>query len=157
MRNIQLREICGFRSGDKGDTADIALFAYDDAGYDLIVREVTAERVRDHFGSLVRGDVVRYEAANVRALNFVLHAALGGGGPRSLRSDNLGKSLGGALVRLELEVPDDVAATLARRPKRTAPRCPDRWSGVGCGRRRRWRRAPARWPASSGRLAGPSG
>jgi hypothetical protein len=114
---MRLREICGFRAGDKGDTADVALFAYDDAGYDLIVREVTVERVRAHFGTMVRGDVLRYEAANVRALNFVLRGALGGGGPRSLRSDNLGKSLGGALVRLEVEVPDDIAATLARRPR----------------------------------------
>jgi hypothetical protein len=71
--------------------------------------------VKDLFGSLVHGDVVRYEAANVRALNFVLRGALGGGGPRSLRSDNLGKSLGGALVRLEVDVPDDVAARLPRR------------------------------------------
>src|SRR4051812_3184604 len=117
MASLRLNEICGFRSGDKGDTADIALFAYDDAGYDLIVREVTAERVQAHFGSLVHGEVVRYEAANVRALNFVLRGALGGGGPRSLRSDNLGKSLGGALVRLGIHVPDDVAATLARRPR----------------------------------------
>src|SRR3954464_11454490 len=117
MASLRLNEICGFRSGDKGDTADIALFAYDDGGYDLIVREVTAERVKAHFGSLVHGEVVRYEAANVRALNFVLRGALGGGGPRTLRSDNLGKSLGGALVRLEVDVPDAVAADLERRPK----------------------------------------
>lgn len=110
---VSLREFCGFRSGDKGDTADIALFAYDDAGYDTIVREVTAERVKAHFGSMVTGEVVRYEAPNVRALNFVLRGALGGGGPRSLRSDNLGKSLGGALVRLEVDAPDG----LARRPR----------------------------------------
>ena len=114
---IILREFCGFRSGDKGDTADIALFAYDDAGYALIVREITADRVRAHFGSLVQGEVFRYEAANVRALNFVLRGSLGGGGPRSLRSDNLGKSLGGALVRLEIDVPDDLATTLVRRPR----------------------------------------
>ena len=56
----QLRDFCGYRAGDKGDTSDIALFAYDDAGYELIVREVTAERVKDHFGSLVLGAVVRY-------------------------------------------------------------------------------------------------
>ena len=65
----------------------------------------------------MHGDVLRYEAPNVRALNFVLRGALGGGGPRSLRSDNLGKSLGGALVRLEVDVPDAVAARLARRPR----------------------------------------
>ncbi len=114
---IVLREFCGYRAGDKGDTSDVALFAYDDAGYDLIVREVTAARVKEHFGSLVRGEVVRYEAANVRALNFVLRGALGGGGPKSLRSDNLGKSLGGALVRLVIDVDDEVAARLARRPR----------------------------------------
>jgi hypothetical protein len=108
----RLSEFCGFRAGDKGDTADVALFAYDDAGYETIVREVTAERVEAHFGSLVTGEVVRYEAPNVRALNFVLRGALGGGGPRSLRSDNLGKSLGGALVRMEVDVPTG----LARRP-----------------------------------------
>ncbi|MGZ4677737.1 MAG: AtuA-related protein [Acidimicrobiia bacterium] len=110
---VVLRSFCGFRAGDKGDTADVALFAYDDLGYETIVREVTAERVKAHFGSMVTGDVVRYEAPNVRALNFVLRGALGGGGPRSLRSDNLGKSLGGALVRLEVDAPDD----LARRPR----------------------------------------
>ena len=113
---VQLRDFCGYRAGDKGDTSDVALFAYDDAGYELIVREVTAERVKEHFGSLVRGEVARYEAANVRALNFVLRAALGGGGPRSLRSDNLGKSLGGALVRMEIDVPDGFA-TPTHRPR----------------------------------------
>lgn len=115
MARLQLRDFCGYRAGDKGDTSDVALFAYDDAGYALIVREVTAARVKEHFGSLVRGEVVRYEAGNVRALNFVLRAALGGGGPKSLRSDNLGKSLGGALVRMEIDVPDDVVGSLARR------------------------------------------
>jgi hypothetical protein len=107
--NISLHEFCGFRSGDKGDTADIALFAYDDDGYETIVREVTAERVKALFGSMVTGEVVRYEAPNVRALNFVLRGALGGGGPRSLRSDNLGKSLGGALVRMEVDAPEGLA------------------------------------------------
>ena len=113
---VQLRDFCGYRAGDKGDTSDVALFAYDHAGYELIVGAVTAERVKAHFGSLVHGEVVRYEAANVRALNFVLRGALGGGGPRSLRSDNLGKSLGGALVRMDIDVPDGVAAP-ARRPR----------------------------------------
>ncbi len=114
MTGLRLRNFCGYRAGDKGDTSDIALFAYDDAGYELILHEVTAERVKAHFGSLVRGEVIRYEAANVRALNFVLRGALGGGGPRSLRSDNLGKSLGGALVRMEINVPDGFTAPTTR-------------------------------------------
>ncbi len=87
--------------------------------YALIVEQVTAERVREHFGPMVHGEVSRYEAPNVRALNFVLRGALGGGGPKSLRSDNLGKTLGGALVRLEIDVPDAIASY--PRPAPTSP------------------------------------
>jgi len=111
---LALRELCAYRAGDKGDIANVAIFVDDDAVYDLVVREVTAERVRAHFGTMVLGPVERYEAPNVRALNFVMHAALGGGGPRSLRADNLGKTLGGALVRLEIDVPDGL---VRRRPR----------------------------------------
>lgn len=108
---------CGYRAGDKGDVANVAVFAPDDATYELILAEVTAERVKQHFGSFVRGSVERYEAENVLALNFVLHEALGGGGPRSLRADNLGKTLGGALVRLEIDVPEPLAERQARAPE----------------------------------------
>ena len=107
---------CGYRAGDKGDISNIALFAGDGEVYDLIRVAVTAERVRDHFGSPVKGRVERYEAPNVLALNFVLHDALGGGAPRSLRADNLGKTLGGALVRLEIEVPEHLAGREAPTP-----------------------------------------
>jgi hypothetical protein len=131
---VALRELCGYRAGDKGDIANVALFADDDETYALIVREVTAERVKQHFGAMVRGRVERYEAPNVRALNFVLHDALGGGGPRSLRADNLGKTLGGALVRLEIEAPAALAAR--RRPR------PDvSWADEILGRVRRGGRA----------------
>jgi hypothetical protein len=112
---LALRELFGYRAGDKGDIANVALFADDDETYDLMVREVTSGRVKEHFGSMVRGRVERYEAPNVRACNFVLHGALGGGGPRSLRADNLGKTLGGALVRLVIDVPDHL--TDRRRPR----------------------------------------
>jgi hypothetical protein len=116
MARLPLRELCGYRAGDKGDIANVALFADDDETYALLVREVTAARVKQHFGSMVHGVVDRYEARNVRALNFVLHGALGGGGPRSLRADNLGKTLGGALVRLEIDVPDAWADRRRPRP-----------------------------------------
>ena len=116
MARLALRELCGYRAGDKGDVANVALFADDDETYAVIVREVTAARVKEHFGSMVRGRVDRYEAANVRALNFVMQDALSGGGPRSLRADNLGKTLGGALVRLEIEVPDALATRRRARP-----------------------------------------
>ena len=113
---LALRELCGYRAGDKGDISNVAIFADDDETYALIVAEVTAERVKAHFGAMVTGRVDRYRADNVRALNFVMQGALGGGGPRSLRSDNLGKALGGALVRLEIEVPDSLAGRRRARP-----------------------------------------
>jgi hypothetical protein len=117
VSTLPLRELCGYRAGDKGDIANVAIFADDDETYEVIVREVTAERVKEHFGVMVRGRVDRYEAANVRALNFVMHDALGGGGPRTLRADNLGKTLGGALVRMEIAVPDSMAGRRRARPE----------------------------------------
>lgn len=92
------------RSGDKGDKADISLFAPDQATYDLLVREVTAERVAKHLSGLITGKVERFEVPNLLALKFVLHGALNGGASRSLRSDSLGKSLASALLRMEIEV-----------------------------------------------------
>lgn len=121
---VQLRDLCATRAGDKGDIANVALFAYDDAVYEAIRDHVSAERVREHFGDLVRGSVRRYEARNVLALNFVMEEALGGGGPRSLRSDNLGKTLGGALLRLEIDVPDGTAL----RPHPPVPRRGEQWA-----------------------------
>ena len=76
---VPLRDLCGYRSGDKGDLINVALFAYSPEVYELIRREVTAARVADHMAPLVRGDVHRYEVPNVLALNFVMHEALGGG------------------------------------------------------------------------------
>ena len=103
----QLVELAHTRSGDKGDIANIALFAPDQSTYDLFVREVTAERVRKHFEGIVTGKVERYEIPNVLTINFVLHGALNGGASRSLRSDALGKSLSSALLRMEIEVKID--------------------------------------------------
>jgi hypothetical protein len=115
---IQLRDLCGMRSGDKADTSDLSLFADDEAAYAAIRAAVTADAVKAHFGSLVRGSVERFEAPNVLALKFVMQEALGGGAPRSLRSDNLGKTLGTALLRMEIDVPDAVAEHAARRNRR---------------------------------------
>jgi hypothetical protein len=119
---IRLRDLCGARSGDKGDISDVSLFADDRAAYEAVRAEVTAERVKEHFGDLVKGDVERYEVPNVLALKFVMHEALGGGAPRSLRSDNLGKTHGASLLRMEIDVPDDVAATATRRGRPAPPR-----------------------------------
>jgi hypothetical protein len=100
----QLVELAHARSGDKGDIADISLFAPDLEIYDLLAREVTAERVKKHFAGIITGNVERFEVPNVLALKFVLHGALDGGASRSLRSDSLGKSLSSALLRMEIEV-----------------------------------------------------
>jgi hypothetical protein len=99
----QLVQLAHARSGDKGDKADISLFAPDQKTYELLAREVTPERVRAHFEGIITGKVERFEVPNVLALKFVLHAALNGGASRSLRSDALGKSLASALLRMEIE------------------------------------------------------
>ena len=101
---VRLADIAQARSGDKGDLANVALFAPTEATYAALLREVTTERVRRHFGRFVKGGVDRYEVPNVRALNFVLHQALDGGAARSLRSDPLGKSYGSLLLRLEIDL-----------------------------------------------------
>ena len=102
---IQLRQIAHARSGDKGDDANIGLIALKPENYPVLVREVTAERVKKHFAGICRGEVERYELPNLHALNFVLHHALDGGGLVSLRMDNQGKTYGAALLRMEIDVP----------------------------------------------------
>ena len=102
-----LRELAHSRSGDKGDTSNVSVIAYDAADYPRLARWVTAERVRAHLGEAVRGPVERYELPALGALNFVLHQALHGGVTRSLALDAHGKSLSSAL--LSLEIPDEGA------------------------------------------------
>jgi hypothetical protein len=115
MTRVQLVHLAHARSGDKGDTANIGVIAYEAAHYDLLRRELTADRVEAHLHELVRGKVERFELPKVWALNFLLHGALGGGGTLSLRTDSQGKVLSTALLRLELEVPDDVARAVRGR------------------------------------------
>ena len=103
-RKARLVDLAHARSGDKGDICNVGLIALDEQGYELLRREVTAERVKVHMGGLVEGEVSRYELPNLLALNFVMRGALGGGGSRSLRIDSLGKTTAGALLRMEIEV-----------------------------------------------------
>jgi hypothetical protein len=102
---IQLRQIAHARSGDKGDIANIGLIALEPEHYQTLVRQVTAARVKQHFAEICRGEVERFELPNLQALNFVLHGALDGGGLLSLRTDNQGKTLSTALLRMEIEAP----------------------------------------------------
>ena len=101
---IQLRQIAHGRSGDKGDAANIGIIAFDDKGYDIISKHLTAEKVKKHFAGICHGKVERYEMPNIRALNFLLHNTLGGGGTVSLKHDAQGKTLAAALLRMELEI-----------------------------------------------------
>lgn len=104
---IPLSRIAHARSGDKGDMANIGIIAYREDQYAVLVREVTPERVKAFFGGFVKGRVERYELPNLGALNFLLYEALGGGGTLSLRTDAQGKTLGAALLKMEIEVEDE--------------------------------------------------
>ena len=101
---IKLKNICHGRSGDKGDAANIGIIAYDDKSFDIIRKHLTAERVKNHFKGICKGSVERYELPNIRALNFLLHNTLGGGGTVSLKHDAQGKTLAAALLRMELDI-----------------------------------------------------
>jgi len=101
---VPLAKIAHTRSGDKGDTCNIGVIAYDARHYPVLVRELTAERVKAFFGDRVKGKVERFELPNLSALNFLLHEALGGGGTVSLRIDAQGKTFGAALLRLEIDI-----------------------------------------------------
>lgn len=100
---IKLKDICHGRSGDKGDAANIGLIAYNKKDYELIKREVTAEKVRKFFDGICKGEVIRYELPNINALNFLLNNTLGGGGTVSLMLDAQGKTLASALLKMEIE------------------------------------------------------
>ncbi len=104
MMKIKLLDIAHGRSGDKGDAANIGIIAYDDKGYEIIKKHLTAEKVKKHFAGICKGNVDRYELPNIRALNFMLHNTLGGGGTVSLKHDAQGKTLAAALLRMEFEI-----------------------------------------------------
>jgi hypothetical protein len=110
--SVRLVDIAHARSGDKGVTANVGVIALEPQWYDLLVRELTVERVTDHFRGMIDGPVQRYELPNLRALNFLLHGALDGGGTLSLKTDAQGKVYSTALLRMVLDVPADEAARL---------------------------------------------
>jgi hypothetical protein len=109
---VQLTRLAHARSGDKGDTANIGLIALAEELYPILVREVTAERVKQHFKGVCHGEVERFELPNLGALNFLLYESLGGGGTLSLMTDAQGKTFSTALLRMEIEVTEQEAASL---------------------------------------------
>ena len=109
MAEVRLLELAHARSGDKGDTANVGLMVYDEEDYPLILKMVTSDRVKEHFKGLVKGPVERFQLDNLHAVNFLLHGALDGGGTVSLMTDAQGKVFSTALLRMRIEVPDEVA------------------------------------------------
>ena len=112
---VKLLQLAHARSGDKGDTANVGLIALREEFYPLLAREVTAARVKKHFAGLCKGEVERYELPNLKALNFLLHESLGGGGTLSLMTDAQGKTFSTALLRMEIDVTDEEARELGLR------------------------------------------
>jgi hypothetical protein len=140
MAKIELVHLAHARSGDKGDTANVGIIAYDEADYPLLKAALTPEAVKTHLGSLVGGEVERFELPNLHALNFLLHEALDGGGTVSLMNDAQGKVFSTALLRMDVEVPDEVAERARGRG-----RVPPGWSVADYG-------APTGDPASGADL-----
>lgn len=106
---IRLDEIAHARSGDKGDASNVGLIAASPEVYEVLRREVTAERVKEHFREVCRGPVERFELPNILALNFILHDSLGGGGTESLKNDAQGKTHAQGLLEMEIELPEELA------------------------------------------------
>lgn len=107
MKRVPLYAMAHARSGDKGEGSNVGVLAYDDRGYEILKAWLTPERIKAHFGEIVRGRVDRYDLPNLRGINFILHDSLGGGGSASLKTDAQGKTHGMALLRMMIEIPDD--------------------------------------------------
>ncbi|MDT8435542.1 MAG: hypothetical protein RRA92_02185 [Gemmatimonadota bacterium] len=118
---VELGRLAIARSGDKGDAANVGVIALSEAAWPVLRRELTVERVREHFAGVCRGPVVRYELPNLGALNFLLHESLGGGGTVSLMLDAQGKTFGAAILSLEVEAPAEVVEACDRVRAGAAP------------------------------------
>ena len=103
MSKKRIWELAHGRSGDKGDICNIGLIARTPEAFDILKREASADRVKAHFGDLIKGTVTRFEMPNIHALNYVCYGSLDGGGTLSLRSDHLGKVMYTWLLRMEVE------------------------------------------------------
>lgn len=105
MKKVQLNEIAYARSGDKGDISNIGLIAKEPRYYPILLEKVTPQAVKEFFGEIVKGKVFRSEMPKQNAINFALYNALGGGATRTLNIDQTGKTMGTALLRMEIEIP----------------------------------------------------
>ena len=107
MATIRLAEIAYARSGDKGNSSNVGVVARQPDFYPILKKYLTADRVKEQFHAICRGEVDRFELPNVNALNFLLHDSLGGGGSESLRTDAQGKSHALIMLETELQVPEE--------------------------------------------------
>lgn len=128
MPRIPLVHLAHARSGDKGDTANVGIIAYRPEDFELLREQLTPAAVKDHFGEMVQGEVERFELPNLHALNFLLHGALDGGGTMSLMNDAQGKVFSTAMLRMEIEAPEEVVAAAQGRG-----RVPGGWSAAAYG------------------------
>lgn len=103
MPKVYLNELAHGRSGDKGDTSNVCIYARDPKDYEHLKRVLTVERVKEHFGDMVKGEVIRYDVDTLNGFNFVMKHALGGGATLSIRLDSLGKSMGSAFMRMKID------------------------------------------------------
>jgi hypothetical protein len=108
MARVKLMDLAIARSGDKGAGSNVGVMANSQAIYDFLVRHLTVARVQQHFAQINFGKVDRYEAPNLRSLNFILHDSLGGGGTETQKTDAQGKVHGLAMLHMELDVPDSL-------------------------------------------------
>lgn len=106
MAIVYLHELAHGRSGDKADTSNVCVFARDPKDFLFLKRVLTVEKVRAHFGDMVKGEIVRYDLDSLHGFNFVMKHALGGGATHSLRLDSLGKSMGSAFMRMKINTED---------------------------------------------------
>ena len=104
MKKIKLLELASARSGDKNDICNIGVMANKPEYYPILKKQLTPEKVKEHFKGLIKGEVTRYEWDSIESLNFVCHAALDGGGSRSMRMDTLGKNFSSHLLRMEIDM-----------------------------------------------------
>lgn len=108
MKKVKLLDIAHGRSGDKGNGSNVGIIARHEKIYPFLKETLTAERVKEHMKHICKGNVERYELPNIGALNFILNESLGGGGTVSLKLDAQGKTHASTLLRMELDVPDEL-------------------------------------------------
>lgn len=107
MKEVYLKELAHARSGDKGDTSNVCVYARNPEDYEFLSKILTVEKVKEHFGDIVKGEIIRYDIESLYGFNFVMKNALGGGATMSIRLDSLGKSMGSAFMRMKINVKEE--------------------------------------------------